>query len=209
MASRSKSNVTVREGSHYLSSSKGHFDFGPPIGELLFRGRPMGPGNTDTIYRRQGNVVLRTLGQSTTVPIEMTAVSLESIEPIRVDGVLYDVFIHLTPGMRSTGEMTITQTAPDNGTSNSNGVYNTNVAIFFTAEFTPRGRKGKKFERSADIFIQSTAPGRWTFNPESNFVSVSKGGRALRTTNFFLKGEIPMLDLASRAGGANQAAQLV
>src|SRR5689334_10448944 len=154
MASRSRSNVMIREGSHYLSSSKGHFDFGPPIGELLFRGRPMGPGNTDTIYLRRGTVDLQDLGQSATVPIEMTAVSLESIKPVRVEGILYDVFIRLTPGLRSTGEMTIVQTSPHDGTSNSNGIYNTNVAIFFTAQFTPRGRKGKKFEKSADIFIQ-------------------------------------------------------
>jgi hypothetical protein len=198
----------VREGSHYLSSAKGHFDFGKPIGELLFRGRPMGPGNTDTIYQRRGEVALRTLGQSATVPIEMTAVSLESIKPVKIDGVQYDVFIRLTPGTRSTGEMTIVQTSPDDGTSAPNGIYNTNVAIYFTAEFTPRGKKGKKFEKSADIFIQSTAPGRWTFNPDANFVTTTKGPRALRTSNFFLKGEIPMLDLASRAGGANSPAKL-
>jgi hypothetical protein len=166
----------------------------------------MGPGNTDTIYQRRGEVVLRTLGQVETVPIEMTAVSLESIKPVKIEGVVYDVFIRLTAGKQSTGEMRIAQTHPDDGTSASNGVYNTNVAIFFTAEFTPRSRKGKKFEKSADIFIQSTAPGRWTFNPEPNFVKASKGPRGLRTTNFFLKGEIPMLDLALMAGGANSPA---
>jgi hypothetical protein len=136
----------------------------------------------------------------------MTAVSLEGIKPVKIDGVLYDVFIRLTPGTRSTGEMTIVQTSPDDGKSTPNGIYNTNVAIYFTAEFTPRGKKGKKFEKSADIFIQSTAPGRWTFNPEAKFITTTKGPRTSRTTNFFVKGETPMLDLSAMAGGANSQA---
>ena len=206
MAKRTRSEVTILQGSHYLSSSQGHFDFGPPIGELLFQGRPMGPGTTDTIYQRHGDIVLRNPGESVSVPIEMVAVSLESIKPVKIDNVLYDVFIHLTPGKRSTGEMTLMHHHPDDGTTRSNGVYNTNVAIFFTAEFTPRGRKGKAFSKDADIFIQSTAPGRWALNPRNDFVRVASGTRAMRTTNFFVAGEVPMLDLASAAGGKNSPA---
>jgi len=194
---------TIRAGAHYLSSAGGHYNFGPKIGELHFHGRPMGPGNTDTIYRRLGDVTFPGFGSSAKVPIEMVAVSLESIEPVTVDGRQYDVFIHLTPGRHSTGEMTFSLHYPNDGASRINGTYDTNVNIFFTAEFTPRDGGAGAFSKDAEIFIQSTAPGRWSFNPNVQMVMKADGPEELRTSNFFLQGTIPMLDVLQGAGGAN------
>jgi hypothetical protein len=199
--------VTIRAGSHYLSSSNGHYDFGPPIGELLFQGMPFGPGNTDTVYQRLEDAVLPRLGSSATVPIEMVKVALQSIEPLTIDGRLYDVAISLTPGKRSTGEMRIVMHAPDDGTPASHGTYDTNVAIFFTATMTPRDGKSKPLVRDADIFIQSTAHGRWSLNAAARSVQVAQP-RELSTANFFVVGTTPMLDMRLMAGGANAAAVL-
>jgi hypothetical protein len=197
--------VTIHAGYHYLSSTNGHYDFGPPIGELLFQGRPFGPGNTDTIYRRLEDAVLPRLGSSATVPIEMVKVGLESIQPLSIEGRLYDVSIYLTPGKRSTGEMRIVMHAPDDGTSGSHGTYDTNVAIFFTAEMSPQDGKSEPIKREADIFIQSTAHGRWSLNPAARSVFVLQP-QELPTTNFFVVGTTPMLDVALMAGGANTGA---
>lgn len=87
--------VTITAGCHYLSSADGHYDFGPPIGELLFQGNPFGPGDTDTVYRRLEDVVLPRFGASATVPIEMVRVALRSIKPLDINGRLFDVSISL------------------------------------------------------------------------------------------------------------------
>lgn len=199
--------VIIRKGSHYLKSNGGHFDFGPPIGEMLFHGRPMGPGDTDTIYERLEDIVIDRLGASVRVPIEMTAVALQSSQPVVIDGKDFDVSIYLTPNKRSTGEMTVMMHHEDDGTHRQNGVYDTNVAIFFTAEFTPHDGIGDVIKQTAQIFIQSTAPGAWSLRPPERHVTVSAGPEGRQTTNFFLINQIPMLDLSVGAGGRNVGAE--
>jgi hypothetical protein len=179
---------------------------------LLFTGRPFGPGNTDTIYRRLEDAVLPRLGSSASVPIEMIRVGLQSSQPISVDGRLFDASIALTPGKRSTGEMSITLHSEADGTEGPHGTYNTNVAIFFDATLTPRDGASPPTVQQGRIFIQSTTHGLWSLNPAPRVVTVSAlqaealGGAHMATTNFFVAGITPMLDVRTNAGGANGTA---
>ena len=204
--------VTILIGCHYLASDGGHFDFGQPIGELLFRGRAFGPGNTDTIYMRLKEAVLPRLGSSVKIPIEMIKVQLESSQPVLIEGREFDASIILTPGKRSTGEMRITLHSDDDGTPSPHGTYDTNVAIFFDATLTPRDRASPSITRSDNIFIQSTSHGLWSLNPAPNMVTVivpegdGAGDTRMRTANFYVVGTTPMLDNRTLAGGANTAA---
>lgn len=201
--------ATITQGSHYLSSGGGFFPFPPPIGLLTFEGEPFGPGNTDTVYERMSDVVIPGLGIPVSVPITMVDVGLRSSAPLDIGGFNYDVDIGLTPftGLSpNTGTMTITQTSVDDGSSAPDGVYDTNVNIFFTASFIPIDGGPSLASVDDHIFILSTSPGLWSFDPEPDFVTVNTGPIQQQTTNFFLIGEIDMLDPVAAAGGKNIAA---
>src|SRR5207249_914370 len=113
----------------YLTTLPGtFFDFPniPGFGDpppVNLRGRPLGPGNlppagyptalgnTDTIVQRQANASLPVQDTGTpssaTIPIQMVALSLESVNPLSIGGSFFDVFVHLNPALPSTGSMTI------------------------------------------------------------------------------------------------------
>ena len=107
-----------------------------PVGSLV--GVNTGPGNTDTIVRRQGNcdLVLSTAGSNCTIPIEMTTLSLTGIalfgNPL--------VRVRESPSLNSTGMMTITSDG-----SGSGGTFASFFDIFFEVSlnggttFTPQG----------------------------------------------------------------------
>ena len=89
--------ASVLLGSDYLTTLPGTFFDFPGIGVVPLEGRPIGPGNTDTIVQRQEDANLPGMGSSDTIPIEMVALSLQSTAPVNIGGSFFDVFVELTP----------------------------------------------------------------------------------------------------------------
>ncbi len=88
---------------------------GPPAFPL--RGRPIGPGNTDTIVARMGGLPPGGLGP---IPAELVALSLESIAPLPMGTSFFDVFVDLNPAIPSLGQINVTSHVdPAGGTFDS------------------------------------------------------------------------------------------
>ncbi|MCZ8049311.1 MAG: PEP-CTERM sorting domain-containing protein [Microcystis aeruginosa K13-05] len=100
--------ATVVAGTDYLSSPAGsNFVTIDGLGTVQLKGLPFGPGNTDTTVERQADCVFN--AGTCNIPIEMTNLSLISIDPVAINGQLVDLFVKIAPGSRSTGIMTINQ----------------------------------------------------------------------------------------------------
>lgn len=154
-------------GSDYLMTADGiFFDFGPGIGPVPFKGMPIGPGLTDTIVQRQEDAILGPpyVGNSDTIPIELVALSLMSVNPVNVSGSFFDVLVGLTPGTRSTGSMTVNHEFPDNGTPAPEGTFTSFFDVFFDASFEPIGG-GQGFVVSNIIRLKTAEPAFWSHEP--------------------------------------------
>jgi hypothetical protein len=113
-------------GSDYFTSAPGtQFDFGSGIGVVPLKGLPIGPGSTDAVMQRLQDATLGGPG----IPIQITALSLQSIAPVNIGGNFYSVFITLDPkptavnsphpygsAMTDSGLMVISGTAANGGT---------------------------------------------------------------------------------------------
>jgi hypothetical protein len=175
---------TTLPGTHYDFPSQNIPGVGivdPP--DIQFRGRPFGPtnplpvgppppagypssaflapGNIDTIVQRQQNAILPGIGSSATIPTEMVALSLESVAPVNLGGIPFNVFVHLTPGTNSTGQMTINHEFADNGTILREGTFSSFFDIFFTVDFTPVVAGGPLISFNTTEHIVST-PALWS-----------------------------------------------
>ena len=103
----------------------GFFDPGslPFNGTVVFGGQALGGpfGPTDTIVRRNGSVNLPGPGSSASVPIEIVALSLQSVQPITVNyssgpAEQWNVHVCLSDVVpQPTGPMTITAGCPNEG----------------------------------------------------------------------------------------------
>ncbi|RNC68460.1 MAG: PEP-CTERM sorting domain-containing protein [Desulfuromonadales bacterium] len=154
-------------GSDYLMTEEGtFFDFGTGIGKVPLKGKPVGPGFTDTIVQRQANAILGPpyVGGTDTIPIELVALSLVSVNPVTIGGSLFDVSVGLTPGERSLGSMTVTHQFPDNGTPAPEGTFTSFFDIFFDAYFSPVGG-GAGFGISDTIRLETAEPVFWSHEP--------------------------------------------
>ncbi|MCI0332588.1 MAG: PEP-CTERM sorting domain-containing protein [Planctomycetes bacterium] len=81
------------------------------------QGRPIGPGNTDTIVQRMGGLPPGGLGP---IPAEIVALSLESIAPVQLGPSFFDVFVDLNPLAASLGSLNVTSHVdPGGGTFDS------------------------------------------------------------------------------------------
>jgi len=99
----------------------------PFFGSVLFQGQPLEThngqptGSADTIVQRPGPANLPANGSTTTIPIEIVALSLTSIDPIVVtynggqNPTLFDVEVTLGPNP-SNGSMTVTRNTSKGGT---------------------------------------------------------------------------------------------
>src|SRR5579863_1083480 len=94
----------VALGTDYFQTQAGtFFNF---MGQTIpLTGNPIGPGMTDTIIERQSDAVL-----GGTTPIQITALSLESVAPVNIGGSFFDIFVTLDPLNLSndTGALVIT-----------------------------------------------------------------------------------------------------
>ncbi len=93
----------------------------PPVSVPLM-GKPFaGLGNTDTIVARTMDARIPGINGMATIPIQMTALSLQSVNPLVIFGSFFDVFVSLDarPGRASMGTMTITEAGGTGGTFTS------------------------------------------------------------------------------------------
>lgn len=174
----------VLAGSDFLATTSGtFFDFGGPIGRVDLEGRPIGPGNTDTVVQRQADAMLPSVGSSDTIPIELVALSLQSVAPVNIGGSFFDVFVTLTPMTHSTGMATITHEFADNGTPAPEGTFTSFFDVFFDASFNPVSGPGA-FVVPGSLQLQTAKPASWSHEPEPGFI-VPPG-----SSNFFIVGGV-------------------
>lgn len=90
----------------------------PFIGTLYLKGLAIEPSidSADTVIRRLDTASLPFDGAVDTIPIELVALSLVSVQPIVVGPRQYDVFMSLAPEALSPGSMTITRNNDNGGT---------------------------------------------------------------------------------------------
>jgi hypothetical protein len=102
----------------------------PFTDQVVFRGEPLNTdppgifGLADTVVQRQSDAVLPNIGSQITVPIEIVALSLVSVQPITVTYVsgppeLWDVSVCLSTQPQQVGNMTLTRTHANGGTFDS------------------------------------------------------------------------------------------
>jgi hypothetical protein len=120
---------SIALGSDYFQTQAGTFinvgGFPVPL-----MGNPVGPGVTDTIIQRQADA---TLGGAP-IPIQLTALSLESVAPVNIGGSFFDVFVTLDPANLSldTGTMTMSGTP-------AGGTFSSILDIFYRVRLVPVG----------------------------------------------------------------------
>ncbi|MBT9314706.1 PTPA-CTERM sorting domain-containing protein [Leptothoe spongobia] len=189
--------ANIGRGSDYLVTPRGSsfFDFGGPIGLVSFEGKPLGIGNSnaDTVIQRKKDAIfdydadgiidpmvmfdhdgdgIKESSESDTVsiPIEMTRLALQSVNPVDVSGTLFDVSVGLTPETNSVGTMTINHNInPDNSfndTGDSQGTFTSVLKkIFFDATFTPVGGGPGEFTESLIVNDFINVGADWSHQP--------------------------------------------
>ena len=124
--------ASVLLGSDYLVTMPGtFFDFG--FGPIPFEGKPVGPAATDTIVERQADAIFPPpfVGFSDVIPTELVLLSLQSVDPVTLGPNTGTLFVTLTPGTNSTGQMRISHDFLDNGTPAPEGFFDSFFDVFF------------------------------------------------------------------------------
>jgi hypothetical protein len=111
-------------------------------GDPLKRFQGKKTGDADTIVQRPQAAGVSP-GTSATVPVELVALSLVSIQPIRVtfdngSSRLFDVSVHLSPNRPSQGSATVSETSANGGTMSSG------IVVFPIFTFVPQGGGPKR-----------------------------------------------------------------
>jgi PEP-CTERM motif len=195
---------TIVPGTIYLATPPNpdaSFDFGPEIGLVLMRGRPIGPGDASFIWDLQTGGRLSGPGSSTNIPFIVTALSSESRVPVNIGGTPFDVVFRLDSQTTSLGMLMITQNSPNDFGPLPEGTFSHTLELFFTADFTPVGGGPGSFSITSSVDLSSREPGAWSFDPEPNFVVTSA------SSNFFIIGQV-FGGVAGRGGHVNSAATI-
>lgn len=124
---------SVAQGTDYFVTGPGtliNFNGAFGFGTINFQGVPVGPGPTDTIIQRLGDAVIG----GASIPIQMTALSLESTGPVSNGTGLYNVFLTLDPGnlANDTGSASISG-------NTTGGTFISSLNVFFELSFAPLG----------------------------------------------------------------------
>ncbi len=146
------------------------FDFGTAIGLVELEGKPFGFGNTDTIRKRLAHAHLPRNGSLATIPIEWSLVSIGSKTPVTVQGRLFDVFVRLTPGLRSLGEMTLTRDDGPDGTVR--GTFTASVLLLFSATFIASDDSSITMAKHSSVVMATNEPGTWATTPHRKIYTV-------------------------------------
>jgi PEP-CTERM motif-containing protein len=154
-------NIDVLAGSDYLTTQPGTVFEGVP-----FNGVPTGPGSTDTIVERLGNVNLGTgFPNSGTTPLLMTQLELVSAVPTNFGlgvGFYYITLQSARGGPATTGTMTINLTAnDDNAPSTPEGTFSSFFDVFFDVRL---GSASGPIALSSDLLLTNGGT-PWDANP--------------------------------------------
>jgi hypothetical protein len=162
-------NYIVTAGSDFLSvldTPIASFDFGPPVGSVQLRGRPIGTSkNIHSVRQRLEDAHLPFPGSVATIPFEILSISLESLGAINVEGRDFNVFVHSTIGKRSVGILTLSRSQSD---QDIGGAFFYSVQTFFTADFTPIDGGAGAFDVSSSLILGTEQPGTWSSEPAAH-----------------------------------------
>lgn len=165
----------------------GFFDPGslPFEGTVQLRGVPLDPASsdTDTIVRRLAPADLPDVPSGATIPIEMVAMQLQSIQPIFIEispdfpaDSFFDVYVTIVQDQPSTGQMTISRNSAEGG------VFTSQLNVHPRISFIPVGG-GPEFvlPNPGPIVLENTLnPHPWCY--DAAFGAVPQAG-----PNFFPK----------------------
>jgi hypothetical protein len=126
--------TTVALGTDYLETAQGT-QFVTPFGPIALQGVPISQkyGMADTIVERQENADLT---NPMPIPIQLMKLSLQSINPIQVNGVACNVSVGLDRANldKDTGTMTIMANITD---VFAGGTFDSMLNVYYEAKFTP------------------------------------------------------------------------
>jgi hypothetical protein len=154
--------IGIGPGFDLFHTTSGTNVFIPNIGTIQLTGLPIGPANTDTIVQRKQGCSLNP-GDTCNVPIELVALSLQSVTPIQISNSFFDVFVTLTPNTSSSGGMTITRSGTADGT------FNSFFDVFFDITLQQVGNPSNKAGQSFRDRI--TGFGTWSTTPPPQYPS--------------------------------------
>jgi len=179
----------VLAGSDYFTTQPGTMFNG-----VAFMGVPIGPGGSDTVVARTQTAALGpAVGGTGTTPLVMTQFELVTTAPTTAFGALDNYYVTLQSvrgGPASTGTMTITLGALDDGTpANPEGTFTSSLDVFFDIRMgSPTGT----IVFSSELPLTNSG-GVWDADPSpSDFLVV--GPRGDVTANFHT-GKINNTDL--------------
>ena len=152
---------------------------GTTVMGVPFRGIPIGffdaspSGQTDTIVQRKTDVTINNpLPGSGSVPIEMLALHLESVNPTDFGLGVDFYFVTLQAergGPASTGSMNIFLNTADDGTSsNPEGTFDLSLNLFFDIR---KGAFGGPVALSNNVLLSSSGS-LWDANPQTGHVLI-------------------------------------
>jgi hypothetical protein len=151
----------------------------PFTGIVILGGNAVGPGTTDTIVRRHGGLgPLEFPGGEGTIPIEIVALNLVSIQPIQVTyssmpsmpSQFFDVFIELFPPAAGNpnGTMPVRQQDANGGTFNMESL-DVNVRFTFREHGNPTNEAdGGPLDLSDVLNVLDAFSGTWSHDPPPN-----------------------------------------
>ncbi len=141
--------------------------FGGPAGQFLqvqLEGNPFFPGGVDTIVERLEPADVQNVGEFATVEIELVALQLQSVQPVDIQGTLFDV--QVIGGSNSgipqqPGQMTI------NREHEFGGTFNSELPVQAELTFTEVGNPTNQFQVPfQDLFVLDPLNlGSWAIEP--------------------------------------------
>ncbi len=134
---------------------------GGAVGIVPLEGNPFGPGDTDTIVERlTGSGPPFNVGDVALIEIELVALSLRSVAPIDIGGLLFDMDVisgsFLGEPANPLGQMTATHSDPNGGTFVTDL-----LPIDYKATFTEVGNFLNTFDVFGNILFTNTN-GDWS-----------------------------------------------
>lgn len=158
--------VTLLAGSDYLHTAPG-----TTFGGAAFTGVVIGPGNTDTIVRRDSAVFPTGPGSSATlVPIELVAMTLVSTAPINLGfgtGIYYLTLQSVHGGPASVGTANVNYLSADDGLPGTpEGTFSSFFDVFFDLRI---GSELNPIVFSSDLVL-SNGGATWDATPTAGTV---------------------------------------
>lgn len=177
---------SIGPGFDLFATAQGTTVFIPGIGNVQLMGMPVGPFNTDTIVRRTTGLSPLNVPGTGTIPIELVALSLHSVQPVQIGNNFFNVVVTLQPNTISSGQMTV------NHTTTGGGTFDSFFDVFFVITFTDVQNP----QSTTTMLLQDriTGTGTWSHTPPPSYPidpqfpsgGFFPGGLGERGTNFSL-----------------------